>query len=81
MISNIFHFQSAIVISKVGQKKTKMESSAQVMVKIFKKMDSAQKLKLALDQLKKIRLFRGFHSIKNICYVLTFIGKVIICAT
>ena len=79
MISNIFHFQSAIVISKVGQKKIKMESSAQAMAKIFKKADSAQKLKPALDQLKKISLFRDFRPIKKISYVLTLIGKVIIC--
>ena len=78
MISNIFHFQSAIVISKVGQKKIKMESSAQAMAKIFKKADSAQKLKPALDQLK-ISLFRDFRPIKKISYVLTLIGKVIIC--
>ena len=48
------------------------------MARIFKKMVSAQKLKPALDQLKKIRLSRGFHSIKNISYVLTLIGKVMI---
>ena len=81
MIIDICHFQCAIAISKVEQKRIKMESSARVMAKLFKKADSAQKLKPALDQLKKIRLFRDFHSIKNINYVLTLIGKVFICNT
>ena len=55
-----------------------MESSALVMAKLFKKTDYAQKLKHALDQLKKIRLLRGFHLIKSINYALTLVGKVII---
>ena len=75
----LFQIQSAIVISKVSQKRIKMESSAQVMAKIFKQADSAQKLKHALGQQKKIRLVMDFHSIKNIKCVLTLIGKVIIC--